>query len=268
MAHKIAKYWRIVLVLQRNNFMTTAAYKQNFILMTVAVAIVMAFNIIFLKVIFGYINNIAGWNYYELLIVIGSVMVVEGILWIFGARMGALGQSIRQGTLDGLLVKPADTQFLISFWNCDHEDVPRVMIGGLLVYYGVSSLNLDIQTALINLFFYLILLINAVVVAYSLTLILKTMYFWTIVDYSLHSLIEAISQISKYPTDIFTSFYLRSLFTILLPLAFIATVPAKVLARGFDWWLVLGSCAMAIIFFTFSRKLWLFALKHYQSASS
>ncbi|MFH1183102.1 MAG: ABC-2 family transporter protein, partial [Candidatus Moraniibacteriota bacterium] len=185
--HKIKKYWRIILALQRNNLMTTTAYKQNFIVMTIAVIIYMAISIIFLKVIFGYINNIAGWNYYEILMIIGSVMIVDGLLWVFGARVGALGQRIRKGTLDGLITKPADTQFLISFWECDHEDIPRIIIGSLLVYYGVTNLNINIETLAVNFFFYLILLFNAAIITYSLTLILKTMYFWTIVDYSLHS---------------------------------------------------------------------------------
>lgn len=268
MVLRLKKYWRIIIALQKNNFMTTAAYKQNFFLMTVSVSIVMAFNIIFLKVIFGYINDIAGWNYYEVLIIIGSVMIIEGLLWLFGARIGELGQRIKKGTLDGLIIRPTDTQFLISFWQCDHEDIPRIVIGVSLVCYGLLNLDLSIREIFFNLPFYLILLVNATVITYSLNIMLKTLFFWTITDYSMHSVLEAFSQIIRYPTDLFQNFFLRSIFTFLIPLAFMATIPAKVLARGFDWKLVLGSCVVTIIFFTLARKFWLYALKRYQSASS
>jgi ABC-2 type transport system permease protein len=268
LAHKLRIYWRIIWKLQKNNLMTTAAYKQNFVIMAIAVVIYMSLSIIFMKVVFSYIKNIAGWNYYEVLIIIGTVMIIEGVLWVFTALVGALGRQIRKGLLDGTIIKPLDTQFLISIWECDHEDIPRIIIGGALVLYGLSNLHIGIHAILPNLFFYLILLFNATIIYYSLVLILKTTFFWTIVDFSVHNVIEAVSEVSKYPSDIFTSIYLRSVFTVLLPLAFVATVPAKVLARGFDWKLVLGSFLITAIFFTLARKFWLYALNHYQSASS
>jgi len=268
MGRKIKKYLRIIAALQKNNLMSMMAYKQNFVIMTMAVIIFMAMNIIFLQVIFGYIQNIAGWNFYEVLLIIGSTMIIEGLLWIFGARVGALGHLIRNGELDGLLAKPADSQFLISFWECDHEDFPRVIIGIILICYGLANLNLDLETVLANLFFYLILLINAIVITYSITLLLKTIYFWTIADYSLYNFLNAMSQISQYPTDVFVNFFVKSIFTFIIPLAFAATVPAKILARGFDWKLVVGSCTVATVFFYLSRRFWQYALKHYTSASS
>jgi len=254
--------------LQKINFMTTAAYKQNFLIMTISVAIHMAMNLIFLKVIFGYINNIAGWSYFEVLIVIGSVMIIDGVVWVFGARISALGRNIQRGLLDGMMIKPMDTQFLISFWQCDHEDFPRIVIGGSLVCYGAANLGLTTHAILLNLILYLILLFNATIIVYSFNMLIRTTYFWTIVDFSLHNVIEAFTDISKYPTDIFNNLFIKTLFTFLLPLAFVATVPTRVLAKGFDWRLVLGSFLMAAIFFALARKFWLFGLRHYKSASS
>lgn len=268
LAYRIRKILRIIVLLQKNNLMASAAYRQNFVIMIVAVVLSMATNIIFLKVVYSYINNIAGWDFIEVILIIGSAMIVEGLLWIFGARIGYLGESIKNGNLDGLIVKPVDTQFLVSFWKCDHEDASRLVMGVALIAYALNNINLDKETLAANMFFYLILLFNATIINYSITLLLKTVYFWTIADYSMHSVVEAISQMSKYPTDVFANIFLKSVFTFLIPLAFIATVPARVLARGFDWKLVLGSCIAALVFFVIARKFWLKALKHYQSASS
>jgi len=52
-----------------------------------------------------------------------------------------------------------------------------------------------------------------------------------------------------------------------LPLAFLATVPAKILVYGFDWILVVGSFLVAGIFLWISRRFWLWGISKYTSAS-
>jgi ABC-type uncharacterized transport system permease subunit len=54
----------------------------------------------------------------------------------------------------------------------------------------------------------------------------------------------------------------------MLPLVFVATVPAKVLTGKFTWQLCVGSLVAAILSFVISRAIWKFAVKKYSSASS
>jgi ABC-2 type transport system permease protein len=57
-------------------------------------------------------------------------------------------------------------------------------------------------------------------------------------------------------------------FTLMLPVAFLTTVPAQVLlGRGSGYWIG-ASLAMAALAFTLCRAFWQFALRSYTSASS
>ncbi len=68
--------------------------------------------------------------------------------------------------------------------------------------------------------------------------------------------------ISAYPSG------LRTLFTLVLPVAFLTTVPAEaLLGRGSTPWL-LASLAVAALALAGSRWFWRYALNFYTSASS
>jgi ABC-2 type transport system permease protein len=78
---------------------------------------------------------------------------------------------------------------------------------------------------------------------------------------------EVFAQIGRFPTDVFDA-VLRRLFTYVLPVAFLATIPAKALLGKASGAFLLFAAAWAFAFFVLSRLFWRFALRHYTSASS
>jgi ABC-2 type transport system permease protein len=263
------KYFKIFLHLQKIGLMNRATYRVNFVILLFAVFLQMFFNLVFINVIFGFLDNIAGWTYHEALIIVATYMLIDGFLWIFTAHLASLVRHIKEGTLDGILVKPIDGQFLVSFWRGDIEDIVRISTGIFILVYALINLGATLGADLfLNIFLYLILLFNALIIGYSLSFFLKTVSFWVIEGRAFFHLSDTLFRISQYPTDIFYHSIVRILVSSIVPLAFMATVPAKILARGFDLWLIVGSFAVAGVFFVGSRKFFQFALKHYSSASS
>lgn len=267
LAYNVKKYLKIFFHLQKIGIMINMAYRWNFLLMILAVCTTF-FSVIFIKVLFGFLKNIAGWNYYEALLVVASYMIIDGLMWVTCAYVETIKRHIRQGTLDGLLLKPIDAQFLVSVWRGDTEDFTRLVMGSAILAYALRNLNLPGNELAINLFLYLILLVAGFVVAYSFNLIIKTFIFWTIEGGAAFNVGRDLVEAAKYPTDIFYHKFVKIIFTAIIPLAFMATVPAKILARGFDWRLMLGALFTATAFFTTARVFWKFALRRYSSASS
>ena len=58
------------------------------------------------------------------------------------------------------------------------------------------------------------------------------------------------------------------LFTFVLPVAFLTTIPAKVLLDSAGTPMLLAGLGLAVVFFAAARSFWLFALRFYTSASS
>lgn len=263
---KIGRYLKIFLIIKKIGFIMRASYKLNFYLLIFAVFFQMFLTLIFFHTIFRFTQNISGWSYFELLIVVGSYMIVEGLIWMLFGQLGGLRDMIRRGSLDTLLVKPVDTQFLISFWRGDIEDISRLATGLIVIVYAVKNLGFDLEKIIIGGFFYFLMLVSGTVIAYSIGLMFQSLNFWLIRGFSLFIIQDSIISMSRFPVEIFTNKFFRLFFTFVAPVAFISTFPARIFIHGFQWKLVLGSFTLAVIFFWLSRKFWLFSLKHYCSA--
>jgi len=268
LAAKITRLYRIWKIQLYSNLMRRMAYPINFYLMSFGSLFQMLLSIAFVKIIFNFIDNLAGWNYYQALMVVASYMLIEGLMWGTCAYLNGLKTHVLMGTLDGLLVKPIDNQYIVSIWQSDPEDWMRVITALIIFIISVNGLNLPLQILIINLFYYLFLIFNAYLIVYSITLIIRTITFWTTETDGLWKILESFTRLSQYPTDIFYNKLIRLFFTTIIPLSFIATIPAKVLIHGPNIFLISSSTLLAIIFFMASRKFFKFGLKHYSSASS
>lgn len=268
MVAKINRIFRIWLLALKNRFMERMVYRFNFLLMTVAVVTQMLLTLAFVRVIYSYINNLSGWNYNQALLVVASYMVVEGLLWATCSYLMAIVVQVRAGTLDILMVKPMDTQILVSIMQGDPEDWARVVTALAIFIYVLPGLHLSGFTLAYNLIFYLYLIVCAYLIIYSITLAIRSLSFWLVESSNLFYISESITRMSQYPTDIFFQKFLRIFFSTVIPIAFIATVPAKVFIFGPDWRLLLGATFLAILFFGASRQFWKYALNNYTSASS
>ncbi|HBI34464.1 MAG TPA: hypothetical protein DEA43_01045 [Candidatus Moranbacteria bacterium] len=260
------KYFLIFLHLQKINIMRWVAYPASFFMNFVATLLVMMLSILFIKVNFGYIDSIAGWSYYQVLGVVGSYMIVEGIMWVLFSMLNAINVHIKDGTLDGILLKPINSQFLVSFWKGDPEDSLRIVTGIILIILAMrNTIGFDLG----HFILFLMLLINGVIALYSFDIFFRSFSFWIIDGSGLWLLMERITINSQYPVDIYYNKIVRGVFTFIVPLAFVATVPAKILTNiDIDWQFTALSFVVAFVFFFGSRWFWEFSLKHYSSASS
>lgn len=268
MAASFKKYFRVWKISARATLMQRMAFRFNFLLIVFGVFMQMALSIIFIKVIFGFIKNISGWNFNQALIVVASYMLVEGLNWALFAMLAGIPMSIKLGFLDRLIIKPMSTQFLISVWRADPEDWGRVITAVLVFIYALGGLAMAPLEIVVNGVFYLFLIACASIITYSLTLMIKSLGFFFTETNTLWLLVNQTIRVSQYPTDIFFHKTVRIFFSTIVPLAFMATVPAKIFLHGFDFKLIAFSIVLALIFFIASRKFWKFSLRHYSSASS
>src|SRR5512144_539685 len=75
----------------------------------------MAWSLVPLLVVFEHRQGVAGWSFAEALVVIGWFTLMRGVLeGAVNPSLAAVVEHIRKGTLDFVLLKPADSQFLVS----------------------------------------------------------------------------------------------------------------------------------------------------------
>ncbi len=246
------------------NLLQRMAYRFNFILIMMLTILHMSVYIFFIKIIYENLTLIAGWDFFHALLIVASFILINALGWVTCAFMGDLRKIINAGNLDGFINKPLDTQYLVSISRIDPEDIFRLLLAFCVLAYAIINIG---GVEFIDLILYVILIINGYIIFYSILIFVSSISFWTIENRGLFRLSDSIIQISQYPSDIYSGI-MKTVFSFIIPIAFIATAPAKVLSGWWDWKLVAQSFLIAAIFFYASRKFFLFGLRHYSSASS
>ncbi|MED5263753.1 MAG: ABC-2 family transporter protein, partial [Cyanobacteriota bacterium] len=105
------------------------------------------------------------------------------------------------------------------------------------------------------------------VILYALWFVIAATSIWFVKTWNATEVLRAVLASGRFPVSAYPP-TLRLVFTLVLPVAFLTTVPAEViLGRAAMPMLALGMF-LAVIFFVGSRAFWLFALRYYTSASS
>jgi ABC-2 type transport system permease protein len=113
----------------------------------------------------------------------------------------------------------------------------------------------------------LALLTTGALILYSLWFLLAGLSIWFVKVWNATEVLRYTLVAGRYPIGAYPP-ALRVVFTLVLPVAFLTTVPAEaLLGRASAAW-ALGSLAAAAISLLGTRLFWQFALRHYTSASS
>ncbi len=190
---------------------------------------------------------------------------MDAIIAAFFMSLMEIPQQVRQGTLDFVISKPIDSQFWISSRKFNFDQVGTLLAGMTMV--GVGVVTSGLHPSALQWLAYLGLVASGLCIFYSFNLMLMTLGIWLVRVDNLWVLGESVMQVARYPMDIYGTVVQR-VFTFVVPLAFLATMPARQLVKGLDLSTVGLGLLWAAVFVFSARYFWRFALTHYSSASS
>ncbi len=95
-----------------------------------------------LLVVFDQRQEIAGWTFGEALLVIGWFTLLKAVLeGAMNPSLLSVVEHIRKGTLDFVLLKPADAQFLVSTAKFQPWRVTNVLAAGAIFVYAFQRIG-------------------------------------------------------------------------------------------------------------------------------
>ena len=259
-------YTKLFFTFLRINLQKAMAYPKMFWFFFFLVVLESLTVYIALDIVFRHVTGIAGWSYHEMLVLTGIFMLSNGFSWIFfKAGVSRLDLAINQGDLDGYLVKPIDTQFLVTVMRQDIEDAGRSVVGVFVLIAGLKGIHPSPGLVQWMLFFFTFL--AGEIVLYSVMFSLKCISFKSIQGWASNAISWRFHDLARYPTDIYRGGF-RMLFTFVFPLVFVTTVPTQALTGQLTVPFFVGSLVTAVLSFAISRTIWKRALRTYASASS
>src|SRR5262245_28096382 len=117
-------------------------YRVDFVVRGMIAFLWSALTLIPLLVVYGVRKQVAGWSFPEALVVVAWFTLLRAVLeGAVSPSLTAVVEHVRKGTLDFVLLKPADAQFLVSTAKFEPWRVVDV-VGALVVFcYAFAKLG-------------------------------------------------------------------------------------------------------------------------------
>ena len=260
------RYLKLVAALFRYSLSREMIFKANFMLWIVVEVAWFGIQLMLVEVIFSHVQEIAGWNKYEMILLIGTSHAVQQLFqFIFMINCIDLPENVRTGKLDFILLQPANSQFLISIRKFDIGALVNGSIG--LGFVGYAVWKLGLHPTMTQLALYVLLLFNGALIHYALMLAIVSVSFWIVKAQGLVYGYYNLFQITRIPREAFKG-GVKFCFTYVLPMLVVANYPAEVLGRGLLGWGILWIIGLAVAFLMGSSLWFRFAMRSYKSASS
>jgi ABC-2 type transport system permease protein len=262
----LIRYLRLLALGLRISVTVGMQYRWNFVIDGVVSLLWTALGLLPLYIAFHARPAIHGWTYATALVVVGWFSLLKGILdGAINPSLLTVVDQIRQGTLDFVLLKPADAQFLVSTAKFE----PWKVIDGLaaLGIFAWAFHLLGRAPGALDVLGSLGLLACATLVLYSIWILVVAAAFWVVRLDNLAYLFNSVFDFARWPVSVFRG-ALRIVFTFVIPLGIMTTYPAEALLGTLSLQTALLSAVGAIAFALISRAVWTRAIGRYTSASS
>jgi ABC-2 type transport system permease protein len=273
------RYGAVLLEFARNSLVRDMTFRANFVLDCISSLSWVFMQLGFYLLIFfqvgddGQIGDGTGWTKWPFFVFLATTLFINSIVQaFFMPNMSEFSELIRTGQLDFALLKPIDTQFLISLRKIEWSSLANFLFALGLLSFALARLNFTPTFAQFAM--YVVFILCGAALFYSLMIALGSISVWLGRNESLYDFWFYITNFSRYPMEIYNGPYgtpLQFAFTFFIPILLVVNVPARLLAKPFeeqDWWLAGFAFAATILSLVLSRKLFYRALGSYRSASS
>ncbi len=262
----MSRYLTLFRVQLRTSVAQAMAYRANFFIEGFMAIVWVGIVLLPLMVLFDQRTTVAGWDRPSALIVMAYFMAVKAVMegWV-SPSLVSLVERIRTGAFDYVLLKPVDAQFMVSSSKYEPWNIFDLLGAIALATYAFTERGYGPSAADVGLG--LALLLAGVLAMYSLWIVCAAAAFWVVRLDNLVYLLNAVFDTARWPIHVLRGAW-RFVFTFVVPVAVMTTVPAMALLGRLSGetalLVLLGTGVMLVI----SRLIWLAAIRNYTSASS
>ena len=143
--HNISSYLSIFRTFARNSLVRDMTFRSNFLIQCISSLSWTIMNLGFYVLIFSHAKQIGpdtGWQKYEFFVFLATTMFINSLVQaFFMPNAEEFSEMIRTGRLDFALLKPIDTQFLISLHKIDWSSLANFAAGGVLLIVSLNQLT-------------------------------------------------------------------------------------------------------------------------------
>ena len=262
----LSSYLRVWAASARYSIIRTLMFRGDFFIWSMVELLWMTVNLLLVSVIFQHTSSVAGWSKYEMLLLVGTAMLVQRLLMgFFWSSLFEMGRNVRTGAFDFFLAQPGHPLFMASTRKLDPDGLLNSFIALAVVSYAAHKLGL--HPSVLDLLLYGCLILAGLAVHYSILVLTMSLSFWLKSAQNIEGSYFTISEFSRLPREAFRG-VTNVVFVWILPAVVVGNAPAQTLLHGFQplwalWLFGVAALWLALAVFVFNR-----GLRQYSSASS
>ena len=259
-------YLKIWLAGARYSMVRTLMFRGDFFIWSLVELLWMSVNLLLITVIYQHTDSIAGWTKYEMILLVGTAMLIQRLLMgFFWSSLFELGRNVRSGAFDFFLAQPGHPLFMASTRKLDPDGLANSLVAIGVVIYATRQLGL--HPSALDVALYAGMVLAGLVINYSILVLTMSLSFWLTSAQGIEGSYFTLVDFGRLPREAFRGAF-RLVFVWLLPVVVVSNGPARTLLHGIEpiWVLWLFAAAagwFALAVFVFNR-----GLRRYASASS
>lgn len=260
-------YLKIWLASARYSMVRTMMFRGDFFVWSLVELLWMGVNLLLIQVVYDHTRTVAGWSKYEMLLLVGTSMLIQRFLMgFFWSSIFEMGRNVRTGNFDFFLAQPGNIMFMATTRKLDPDGLVNSVIAIAVVIFSVHQLGLHPSVGDVALYAFLVFC--GLVIHYSILVLSISMVFWLTSAQGVEGTYFVMTEFSRLPREAFSGLITRVLFVWLLPVVVVSNVPARLLLGRFDWTLGVWLAGIAALWFGIAVLVFHRGLRRYTSASS
>jgi ABC-2 type transport system permease protein len=245
------------------------AYPASFWMMAASAFVFGLLDFVGIWIMFHTVDSLGEWNLREIAFLYGATGFGLAVADLVVGRVERLGELIRMGRLDAMLVKPLPLLTQVCADEFALRRIARVLQAVVVLAVASFFVVWSASKVLVTLS----MLVSSSVIFFAVFIGFACIQFWTI-DASevANAFTYGGNTITQYPMTIYPREVVTGL-TYLLPLAFVNWYPAlyvldKPDPHGFPDWLRFASPLAAVLLSLVAAYVWRRGVRHYASTGS
>ena len=260
------RYLRLLWLFAQTEFQFAVEYRANLALDVLEEVVVVGSSLIAVSGLFTHTGTLNGWSFGQMIVLLGVYYLLQGAQSVvFEVSLERFMEHIRLGTLDFILIKPVNSQFMVSTRHVQLAQVAQVAFGVGLI--GVGVVQVGEVVGLGEMLRFSITLVCGLSLVYCVILILATIAFWATRIENLLAIFWSFLDAGRFPVDVYPG-WLRLTLSTVVPIGVAVTVPAQAVAGRLDnlglLVMLVGSAAV----FAFATWFWQVGVRNYTGASA
>lgn len=262
---RLKVYWQVWKIAAINAWQEVFINRGSSILFLIGKGLRFAMMLFFLLIVHQNVRNFAGYTTDQVIVFFLTYQLVDLISQIFFRGVYMFSNEVRTGEFDFTLIKPLNPLFKSLTGRPDINDtiflIPTIGVTLLII----SQLSLEIS--LLSIGWYLVLLINSLVIATALHILVLVVAILTTEVDGIIWMYRDLIRLGQFPTTIYPEL-LRFALLFIVPVGAMITIPAEALMTISSVDKIVGAFVISGAILIVSFLLWNWSLKRYSSASS